>query len=509
MTKSFVGLLAAVLAMAGLGTFAYKVFGLGYPVTRDATVDVWTIEARISFEGGAGSVKVSLELPTLTPGFTILPNQENFISPGFGFDTVYTAAGREAVWAVRRAEGRQTIYYRATVYADPAALEQDTTPTLPPVPELDEIYDSAMQALVTEVRAYSADDATFTAELLRRLNDPSPDQNVALFLSQVNNQTEKAQAAATLLAGNRIPARVVRGIYLQDQQRDALPVPWLEIHDGDRWRYFNPANGEQGRPDNFLFWWRGSQPLVHVEGGTDTNVRLAVQRNVTSAMTIAEARAARARSGIANFSPLALPIQTQAVYSILLLIPVGTLLIVLFRNLIGIKSFGTFMPVLIALAFRETQLLSGLVLFSLLVGLGLAIRFYLERLRLLLVPRLASVLTVVVLLMLCISMLAAALDMEMGLSVALFPMVILTMVIERMSVVWEERGAAEALQQGVGSLLMASLCYLVMGIDMIEHLAFVFPELLLVVLALMLLLGRYTGYRLTELVRFRALSSSK
>jgi hypothetical protein len=34
---------------------------------------------------------------------------------------------------------------------------------------------------------------------------------------------------------------------------------------------------------------------------------------------------------------------------------------------------------------------------------------------------------------------------------------------------------------------------------------FVFPELLLVTLAATLLLGRYTGYRLTELARFRAL----
>nr|WP_265416054.1 7TM domain-containing protein [Orrella marina] len=37
----------------------------------------------------------------------------------------------------------------------------------------------------------------------------------------------------------------------------------------------------------------------------------------------------------------------------------------------------------------------------------------------------------------------------------------------------------------------------------VEHLFFVFPELLLIVLALALLVGRYTGYRLVELLRFR------
>jgi hypothetical protein len=83
-------------------------------------------------------------------------------------------------------------------------------------------------------------------------------------------------------------------------------------------------------------------------------------------------------------------------------------------------------------------------------------------------------------------------------------MVIISMTIERMSIVWEERGASEAIQEGVGSLLVAALAYLVMGILWLEHLIFVFPELLLLVIVATLLVGRYTGYRLLELRRFRA-----
>jgi hypothetical protein len=97
------------------------------------------------------------------------------------------------------------------------------------------------------------------------------------------------------------------------------------------------------------------------------------------------------------------------------------------------------------------------------------------------------------------------LGLQRGLSVALFPMVILTMTIERMSIVWEERGASEALQQGLGSLIVAALAYLIMTIKYVEHLAFVFPELLLVLLAGTLLMGRYYGYRLPELRRFKEL----
>jgi hypothetical protein len=221
---------------------------------------------------------------------------------------------------------------------------------------------------------------------------------------------------------------------------------------------------------------------------------------------VAERRAQTVQSRIADFSLFSLPIQTQAVYAVLLMIPLGALVVVVLRNVVGITTFGTFMPVLVALAFRETQVLAGVILFSLVVTLGLLFRFFMENLRLLLVPRLASVLIIVVLLMAVISIVFHQLGLDMGLSVGLFPMVILTMTIERMSIVWEERGPTEAIQQGVGSLIVAAICFTVMEIDVLKHLFFVFPELLLWVLAICLLLGRYSGYRLLELVRFKTMA---
>jgi hypothetical protein len=85
-------------------------------------------------------------------------------------------------------------------------------------------------------------------------------------------------------------------------------------------------------------------------------------------------------------------------------------------------------------------------------------------------------------------------------------MVIMTMTIERMSIGWEELGALETLKQGAWSMVAAMLAYLVMTIKHIEHLLFVFPELLLILLAGTLWLGRYTGFRLLELPRFKSLT---
>jgi hypothetical protein len=245
---------------------------------------------------------------------------------------------------------------------------------------------------------------------------------------------------------------------------------------------------------------------VELDGGHRLSVLVSVRAREQAGMHAATVRSGIVSPHLLQFSMFSLPIQTQEVYRVLLLIPLGAFLLVIMRNVIGLKTFGTFMPVLMALAFRETQLLWGIVLFTLVVALGLAIRFYLSRLKLLVVPRLAAVLTMVVMMMVGISIISHQLGLESGLSIALFPMVILTMTIERMSIVWDEAGPAEAMQQGLGSLVVAALAYLVMNNSHVAHVIFVFPELLLVLLATMLLLGRYSGYRLLELVRFKVLA---
>jgi hypothetical protein len=503
MTNRYVLVLAGILTLVGLVTFLYKWQVLGFPLSERQETPTWTVETTIRFESGPGSITVGLQIPTLTPGFTTL--DEFSVSRNYAFALNYVGADREAQWTVRRADGTQTLYYRIVVYEDPDSDQMDMTPPLPIPPVIKEPIGTAVEVIVSDVREHSADAVSFTSVLLRMANDPSPNPNVDLLLADVDTQAEFVERIILVLTSEGIPARMVHGIPLQDQERQVEPVPWLEIHDTDRWRYFDPSTGAQGLPERFLIWWRGGQSLVTVEGGSQTEVQFAVQRNVVDTMEITRHRAEQRESRLVDFSLYSLPIKTQAVYGVLLMIPLGALIMVFMRNLIGIDAFGTFMPVLIALAFRETRLVWGVILFTVLVALGLSIRFLLERLRLLLVPRLSAVLIVVVILMLAISVVTHQLGMVTGLSVALFPMVIIAMTIERMSVVWEERGPGDAMRAGLGSMVVAVLAYLVMGLEWLEHLIFAFPELLFVILAVVLLLGRYTGYRLSELIRFKAL----
>ena len=504
MSRAHLYVLAALLTLVGVGVFVYKSAVLGFPLAPEAETRVWTVQARFSIDAGRLPVKAVLQIPNGRPGFSIL--DESFVSRGYGLTLGEEQGEREARWAIRRAAGRQTLYYRAVVYADDGSRLPDAPPPPPDPPELGEPFQTALESLVVEAREESADVVTLTGSLLQRLAAEGADEPVELLLGPGRTAARRAQLASWLLAVVDVPSRVAYGLPLEQRRRQARFRPWLEVWDEDRWRAFDPVSGGEGWPGDLLIWWRGERSLIQVQGARNPEVEISVQSDVVAAMEVAERRAELRDSRLVEFSLFGLPIQTQAVYGVMLLVPIGALLMVLLRNVVGIKTFGTFTPILVALAFRETRLLWGVVLFTVVVSLGLALRFYLEQLRLLLVPRLAAVLSLVVLVMALISVLSHKLGLETGLSVALFPLVILTMAIERLSIVWEERGATEAMQEALGSLLVAALSYLVMTRDLVEHMVFVFPELLLVLLAAILLLGRYRGLRLLELVRFRALA---
>jgi len=189
-------------------------------------------------------------------------------------------------------------------------------------------------------------------------------------------------------------------------------------------------------------------------------------------------------------------------FKTILLLPVVALIVCILRILLGIRTSGTFMPVLIALAFVQTSLGTGLIGFSLVVAVGLFIRSYLSRLNLLLVARITAVIISVIGIISIFSVLSYKLGLTEGLKITFFPMIILSWTIERMSILWDEEGGGVVMIQGGGSLLTAVFSYGAMNYLWVRHLMFNFVGMQFVVLALVLMLGTYAGYRLSELKRF-------
>src|SRR5690606_30021354 len=308
-----------------------------------------------------------------------------------------------------------------------------------------------------------------------------------------------------LLAEAGITARMVRGIYLENRLYNQKADELVEIHDGSQWLVFDPRSASQGVPENFFMWQRGGRSMLDVVGGYNSRVRFSVLANDISAKAVALQEATSGNAALVDFNIYSLPIDKQTIFKLLLLVPIGALVVVIFRILVGLKTSGTFMPVLIALAFIQTQLLPGIIILVTLVAAGLWIRSYLSKLDLLMVARLAAVVIAVVILMAGFSIFSYKMGLDQLMTVTFFPMIIIAWTIERMSIVWEEDGPKEVVRQGGGSLIVAIVAYLVMTNRYVEHLTYNFPEILLIALGINLVLGQYTGYRLSELKRIRFL----
>lgn len=498
-------LLSAILTVIGLGLFVYKAFVLELPLRPAERVENWEVQAKVTFDARDGPAKLALFIPKNEGHFTIV--DQSFVSEGYGLTTATKDENRRALFSIRNATGPQTIYYRFIVHR--ARVRQHDAEEDEPIirkPQYGEARLAAARGIVKGLQPEAADDDTFVRLLLRRLLAENLNDNAATLLGPAPRTRDRVRVATRVLALAGIPSRTVSGIQLVKSSRNAGRTYWLEAYINGRWRGYAPQSDTLDLPKNFLPWWRGPGALATVEGGMFVNTTLSVAAASEPALRSALiVNRAKDRS-LLDYSLFTLPLNTQEVYKIILTVPLGVLFLTILRNVVGLKTFGTFMPILIALAFRETHVVWGVVLFTMVTAIGLMVRLYLENLRLLVVPRLSSVLIVVILTMAAISVLSNQLGFERGLSVSLFPMVILTMTVERMSVIWDERGPTEMLRLGLSSLIVAVIAYFIMINPYAEHIALVFPELLLVLLAINLLLGRYSGFRLLDLPRFRILA---
>jgi len=507
-------LLVLLLITAAVAVFFYKAQVLHWPLKPSTESPVWTVEAKLMFTASDRPIKATLYLPPQQAELAVV--DENFVSRSYGITTIKQDDNRISTWTTRRASGTQTLYYRLLVHQENMQdnLERPKAPEYPQLNEqLSDAEQSAIDVILDRVRKQSVDTASFAVEVIKQLRD-TKDNHIAFLMGRDLSPAHRVALAQKILAGAHIPTRSVHGLLLAGttEQRQQVPMTTLlSVWNGQEWLYIDPITTVLGLPDNFLIWQFGEEPLFKVEGGKNALVTFSTKNNIQNALELIQNQSADPSRNptLWALSLFSLPLEAQHAYQALIMIPIGALVILLLRNVVGIKTFGTFMPVLIALAFRETTLITGILLFIFIVSLGLAIRFYLEHLKLLLFPRIAAVLSIVVLIMMATSIIGHKLGFDYGVTITLFPMVILTMTIERMSVVWEERGAWDAMVQGAGSLFSASIAYLVMTNDYAKHLVFVFPELLLIVIAMMLLMGRYRGYRLSELYRFKSLVNNK
>lgn len=489
-------IVVAMLYVIGIALVLYRHIAFNVPLLPGEYRSIWSVEAKIEFDAKGEPVIASLAIPDTQEGFTHV--DQYAASPGYGLSFVNKNGLTRAEWSISAAHGHQELYYRTDMLSDPYAKALPVTiPAIEKTLEKEPIA-SAIDQILTAARVHSADAFTLTREIMKEFKNQ--EQNAALLTQ--NRKT--AYLLVEILNQADIPARVVRALNLEDGRRRQRVVDYVQVFNGDKYALFDPTTGEQGHPENLLLWEYNSTSLLDVTGANNSMVTFSIIRKLVPVSKAIQAKFEH--TDLLDLSVDMLPVEEQSLFKGILLLPIGVMVVVFLRVICGLKTSGTFMPVLIAVAFLQTQLITGLVGFLCIVGVGLIIRSWLSKLNLLLVARISTIIITVILIIGTLTVLTYKLGINQGMKITFFPMIILSWTIERMSILWEEEGPKEVFKQGGGSLLVAIIAYLAMSNGMIQHLTFNFLGLQLMVMATVLLMGNYTGYRLSELKRFKPLS---
>src|SRR5690606_10463033 len=204
-------------------------------------------------------------------------------------------------------------------------------------------------------REHSIASASFAAELVREFTSATPSQEVTLLLQGISGEYDRARFATGLLAIRNIAARVIQGLRLEETTAGELR-PYLQVYDTEAnvWHTIDVRTGSIRWPEDRFLWSNSGKPVPETDGSPRARFDIRVQRSLVDSLQAAVERLEVRDENLVAYSLLSLPLQTQDVYRILLMVPIGAFIMLILRNLVGIKTFGTFMPVLIAISFKWT-----------------------------------------------------------------------------------------------------------------------------------------------------------
>ena len=195
---------------------------------------------------------------------------------------------------------------------------------------------------------------------------------------------------------------------------------------------------------------------------------------------------------------------------LLLLLPVAAAAIASARHLLGLRGFGIFLPAALSIVFVATGPVVGIVLFLVIVAISTTARMILRKLKIKLqyLPKMALLLWFVAVGVLGVLFTTPFIQHPDLASVSIFPVLVMVLLAEDFNRVQVGKSAKTAINLVTETLILSLASYVLLTLKPMQEFALLNPEiLLLVVIIIDYLVGKYVGLRFIEFWRFRKLIS--
>ena len=526
--KEAKGAWSAIGALFLLGTIAFTMrFIMSSRNGGVAQGDtVWKLICSVSFEAKAENTIVRAAIPGDTKHIRVFG--QDFNTPGLRMNRTRGRGGfrRDAVGTTYR-KGTTSADFEYDLHLSPnpgwrepngngvALPTEDAARLLKAEPSIQVTHELVIKTLrplqqaapqqsklVVKIYDYCREQIAF---------DPESDNEDAVetLEEKEGGAIGRARAMVALCRAARIHARTVGGFVLEEKPTTDRRV-WCEVYLNKRWIPYDLEFGHAGKlPMNYFPVRRGGVEIIRVgERDKDDAENIHITYTLTRQPVPRGMRGGN-RSFLEIFDLRRLPLVTQLSLATLLLLPFGALLTTVFRNFGGVRTFGTFSPTLLALAAFNVEWKTVAVIFVLVIIIGVGGRAMLPGFKLMQVPRLSIVFTLVAVSM----MLAVSILDYFGLNptghIALLPMVVLTSLVDRIYTVSDDDGLRVAAVRLMWTAIVGVLCFGMFLFKPAGVFVLNYPEVHFFTIGLMLLFGLYAGRKLSDFRYFAWLTEPK
>lgn len=510
-----------------IGILFYKSQVLNLSLIPQMVDDVWNFHMTVKPKGDVFSY--SFPIPKTAPGQKV--SDEKIRSKDYQVFVDANSDSSLATWSSREVI-KNRVSYSARIDLQPVSIKKipkDYTETYPKglqsyleVPELIQEDKDAIALLESAILEGSEDKTTLIRKIYYYVEEEIQRNTDIKTIHETLNTGKgspliKAKLFNIMARRKGVPSRIVVMVRMPDlkeaKEETKLRFTFAnEVFLANKWIPIDTNRGHFGeRPDNFMVIHRNYQEVEKIISKKRVSYSIQAERARINRYNKAEFKkeVIKSDSIFSKISLYRLPLPLQTMFTTILLIPIGALVLSLARNIIGVPTFGIFTPILLTLFFKETSFGFGMLFFFVVVLIGILERYVLDKFYLLAVPRLSIILTLIIMLMLGYSFYSVEMTSISQKHLAFFPIVIVTTIIERLSIQLAEEGVVNTLKTLLGTLVIVVLVYSLYFISPLEMFMFTNPELLLTVIGLLILIGKYKGYRISEFLRFRDLVRQK
>ncbi len=502
-----------ILLLSSLSIAMYRLYRMNFDLEQVLPQRIYNVSVIQTFTGHGMPVDLNLFLPRNDHRQRIV--EEHSDATDFVYESFREGDNRKGKWSRADVSGHQTIRYSVTLSTRALRYELDSNLGISDVQSekntgylnaTDAIQTTAPEIVRTARRLIPGDGTvysllqnsySFVKKFTFKPFKGTTDALTALRLGEASCNG-RSRLLVALLRANGIAARLVGGLVMSVGEKKTSHQ-WVEARINDTWIPMDPTNGHfMEIPQHYLVLYRGDEALLKHTGDIGYDYRFSISRKMVPAQEISEDKNFAGFSYV--FRSMGIPIE---LLKSIIMIPLAALVVVMFRNVIGLSTFGTFLPALMAVAFRNTGAVWGIVGFTSIILMVSLLRRGLSRLQLLHSPQLGVMLTAVISLLLFAAFLGSKFTLGGLARVSLFPMVLVAITSERFSIMEIEEGVSRAWWTMAQTLLVVTMAWLVMRSLSLQVIMMSFPELLLAVAALNIWIGRWVGLRASEWIRFR------